>query len=79
MDEGHFERGYNFVKLTEMSYKTSLRCQNDMENLLPEKGSCEEASDFDSEDESQAEVVFGRMPLCTSSGRSVIGPDCLDL
>ena len=41
VDEGHFERGDNFIKLTEMSYKTFLRYQNDVEDLLPDKGSCE--------------------------------------
>ena len=50
-----------------------------MEDLLPDKGSCEEASDLDSEDESQADVVFERIPLGTSSGRSVIRPDRLEL
>lgn len=82
VDEGHFERGDNFVKLTEMSYETFLRHQNDVQDLLQDKGSCEETSDLDSEDESQADVtdvVFGRMPLRTSSGRSVVRPDRLDL
>ena len=82
VDEGHFERGDDFVKLTEMSYETFLRHQNDVEDLLPDKGSCEKTSDLDSEDESQADVtdlVFGRMPLRTSSGRSVVRPDRLDL
>ena len=33
VDKGHFERGNNFVKLTEMSYETLLRHQNDVEDL----------------------------------------------
>lgn len=79
VDEGHFERGDNFVKLTEMSYEAFLRHQNDVEDLLPDKESCEESSDLDSEDESQADVVFGGIPLRTSSGRNVVRPDRLDL
>ena len=63
-----------------MLYETFLRYQNEVEDFLPDKGSYKETSDLDSEDESQAEtVVFGRMSLCTSSGRSVIHPDRLDL
>lgn len=50
VEEGHFERGGNYIKLTEMSYETYLRFQNDVEVLLPEKGSCKVASDPDSED-----------------------------
>ena len=34
VDGGHFERGDNFVRLTEMSYETFLRHQNDVEDLL---------------------------------------------
>jgi len=79
VDEGHFKRGDNFVKLTEMSYEAFLRHQNDVEDLLPDKESCEESSDLDSEDESQADVVFGGIPLRTSSGRNVVRPDRLDL
>ena len=74
VDEGHFERGDNFVKLTEMSYEAFLRHQNDVEDLLPDKESCEESSDLDLED-----VVFGGIPLRTSSGRNVVRPDRLDL
>ena len=59
VDIGHFQRGDNFVKLTEMSCETFLRHQNEVENFLTDKGSCEETSDLDSEDESQADVVFG--------------------
>ena len=62
-----------------MSYETFLRYQSEVEDFLPDKGSCEETSDLDSEDESQVDMVFGRMSLCTSSGRSVIRPDRLDL
>ena len=62
-----------------MSYETFVRYQNEVEDLLPDKGSCDETSNLDSKDESQADVVFGRMPLHTSSGRSVIHPDRLDL
>jgi len=54
VDIGHFQRGDNFVKLTEMSYETFLRYQNEVEDFLPAKGSYEETSDLDSEDESQA-------------------------
>ena len=36
--EEHFEKGCDFVKLTEVSYETFLRYQNDMEDLLPDKG-----------------------------------------
>jgi len=55
VDVGHFQRGDNFVKPTEMLYETFLRYQNEVEDFLPDKGSCEETSNLDSEDESQAD------------------------
>lgn len=67
--------------MSEASYKTLFRYQNDIEYLLPdkEKESCEEDSEKDSEDDSRVDVVFGGMLLCTVSGRPVIPPNCLDL
>ena len=44
-----------------MSYETFLRYQSEVEDFLPDKGSCEETSDLDSEDESQVDMVFGRI------------------
>ena len=79
VDVEHFQRGDNFVKPTEMLYETFLRYQNEVEDFLPDKGSCEETSDLDFENENQSDVVFGGMSLHTSSGRSVIRPDHLDL
>ena len=67
------EKGCDFVKLTEVSYETFLRFQNDMEDLLPDKEGGEENSDLDSDDEENpADVVFGGMPLRTTSGRTVV-------
>ena len=78
--EEHFEKGCDFVKLTEVSYETFLRYQNDVEDLLPDKEGGEEDSDLDSDDdENPADVVFGGMPLRTTSGRTVIRPNRLDL
>ena len=78
--EEHFEKGCDFVKLTEVSYETFLRYQNDVEDLLPDKEGGEENSDLDSYDgENPADVVFGGMPLRTTSGRTVIRPNRLDL
>ena len=78
--EEHFEKGCDFVKLTEVSYETFLRYQNDVEDLLPDKEGGEEDSDLDSDDdENQADVVFGGIPLRTTSGRTVIRPNRLDL
>ena len=69
--------------MSEASYETFLRYQNDIEDLLPEREfeveSCEEDSDQDSEDDSPADVVFGGMLLRTASGRPVIRPNRLDL
>ena len=71
--EEHFEKGCDFVKLTEVSYETFLRYQNDVEDLLPDKEGGEEDSDLDSDDdENPADVVFGGMPLRTTSGRTVV-------
>lgn len=69
------------MKLTEVSYETFLRYQNDdVEDLLPEKDGSEEDSDLDSDDDENPEnVVFGGMPLRTTSGRTVIRPNRLDL
>ena len=78
--EEHFEKGCDFVKLMEVSYETFLRYQNDVEDLLPDKEGGEENSDLDSDDdENPADVVFGGMPLRTTSGRTVIRPNRLDL
>ena len=78
--EEHFEKGCDFVKLTEVSYETFLRYQNDVEDLLSDKEGGEEDSDLDSDDdENPADVVFGGMPLRTISGRTVIRPNRLDL
>ena len=54
VEEGHFQRETNVLKLSEASYETFLRYQNDIEDLLPERGveSCDEDSDQDSEDDS---------------------------
>ena len=80
VEEGHFEKGCDFVKLTEVSYETFLRYQNDVEDLLPEKEGGEKDSNIDADDdEIPANVVFGGMPLCTTSGRIVIRPNRLDL
>ena len=44
-----------------------------MEDLLPDKKGGEENSDLDSDDEENpADVVFGGMPLRTTSGRTVV-------
>ena len=80
MGEEHFEKRYDSVKLTEVSYETFLRYQNDLEDLLPDKDGGEEDSDLDSDDgENPADVVFGGMPLRTTSERTVSRPNHLDL
>ena len=68
------------MKLAEVSYEPFLRYQNVMKDLLPEKEGCEKDSDIDfDDDENPADVVSGRMPLRTTSERTVIGPNRLDL
>ena len=81
MGEEHFEKGYDYVKLTELSYETFLRYQNDVEDLLPVKEGGEEDSDLASDDDENplADVVFGGMPLRTTSGRTVIRPNRANL
>ena len=81
VEEGHFQRETNILKLSEASYETFLRHQNDIQDLLPERevDSCEEDSDQDSEDDSPADVVFGGILLRTASERPFIRPNCLDL
>ena len=49
--EGHFEKGCDFVKLTEASYETFLRYQNDVADLLPEKEGGVKDSDLGSYDD----------------------------
>ena len=81
MEEGHFEKGCDFVKLTEVSYETFLRYQNDVEDLLPEKEGGEQDSGIDSDDydDNPADMVFGGMPIHTTSGRTDICSNCLNL
>ena len=76
-----FSETGNILKLSEASYETLFRYQNDIEDLLPDKEveSCEEDSEQDSEDDSYVDMVFGEMPLCTTSGRPVIHPNRMDL
>ena len=81
VDEGHFEKGCDSVKLMEVSYmyEKFLRYQNDVEDLLPEKEGGEKDSDIDSDDgENPADVAFLGMSLCTTSRRTVIHPNRLD-
>ena len=67
-------------KTKNISYETFLRYKNDVEDLLPDKEGGEEDSDLDSDDyENPADVVFGGMPLRTTSGRTVIRRKRLDL
>ena len=81
VEEGHSQKETNVLKLSKASYKTFLRYQNDIEDLLPEREvkSCEEDSDQVCEDDSPADVVFGGMLLRTASGRPFIRPNRLDL
>ena len=81
--EGHFQRETNVLKLSEASYETFLRYQNDIEYLLPKRDveSCEEDSDQDSEDDSPADVqpcspadaLRHRIPETSYSSKS-LGP-----
>ena len=49
------------MKLTEVSYETFLRYQNDVEDLLPEKEGGEKDSGINSDDDDNpADVVFWR-------------------
>ena len=74
VEERHSQKETNVLKLSEASYETFLRYQNDIEDLLPKRD-----QDQDSEDDSPADVVLGGMLLRTASGRPVIRPDRLDL
>ena len=70
----------NILKLSEASYETLFRYQND-KDLLPdgEVESNEEDSEQDSEKDSRVDAVFGEMLLCTASRRPVIHPNRMDL
>jgi len=62
-------RHFSDIKMTSKTFHVPER---DVE-------SCEKDSDQDSEDDSPADVVFGRMLLRSASGRPVIRPNRLDL
>ena len=82
VEEENFQRlEIIILKLSEASYETLFRYQNDIEYLLAdnEVESCEEDSEQDFEDDSRVDVVFGGMLLCTASGRPVIHPNRMDL
>lgn len=77
VEEGHFQREQNVLKLSEASYETFLKCQRDNEDLLPDRkvGRCNEDNEQDSEDDRPADVVLLRI----ASGRPPIRPNRLDL
>ena len=77
LEEGHFQREQNVLKLSEASYGTFLKCQRDNEDLLPDRevGSCNEDNEQQySEDDRPADVVLLRI----ASGRPLIRPNRLD-
>ena len=73
VEEGHFQREQNVLKLSEASYETYLKCQRDNEDLLPDRevGSCNEDNEQYSEEDRPADVVLLRI----ASGRPLIRPN----
>ncbi|KAL9976772.1 hypothetical protein ACROYT_G014102 [Oculina patagonica] len=68
-DENAFQKGEDFIKLSEELYEQLLNELHDIADILPECESC------DSDDESDKEYT----PVQTSSGRRVVPPNRLDL
>ena len=72
-------RGHYFIKLSEETYETLLSEFHDVEDLLLEGEGCDEASEEESDEESNSNVLVEARPLRTLSGRMVFRPNGLDL
>ena len=79
VDETEIQTGHCFIKLSEETYETLLSELNCFEDLLPEGEGCEEASEKESDKESNSNVLVEARPLRTLSGRMVFRPNGLDL
>lgn len=79
VDETEIETGRCNIKLSEEAYETLLSELHDVEDLLPEGESCEEASDEEMDEENNSNVLVEARPLRTSSGRMVFRLNRLDL
>ena len=71
--------GDSFIKLSEEAHETLLSELKDVEDLLPEGESCDEASDKESDKENASNLLVETTPLRTLSGRMVSRPNRLDL
>ena len=65
VDETEIQTGYCFIKLSEETYETLLSELHDVEDLLPEGEGCEEASEEESDEELNSNVLVEARPLGT--------------
>ena len=79
VDETEIQTGYCFIKLSEETYETLLSELHDVEDLLPEGESCEEASEEKSNEGRNSNVLVEARPLGTLCGRMVFRSNRLDL
>ena len=77
--ETEIQTGYCFIKLSEETYETLLSELHDVEDLLPEGEGYEEASEEESDEERNSNVLVEARPLGTLCGRMVFRPNHLDL
>ena len=78
VDETEIQAGHCFIKLSEETYETLLSELHDFEDLLPEGEDCEEASEKESDEESNSIVLVEARPLQTLSGTMVFRPNRLE-
>ena len=79
VDKRETQIGDSVIKLSEEAYETLLSELKDVEDLLPEGESCDEASDEESDEENASNLLVETTPFRTLSGRIVSRPNRLDL
>ena len=79
VDETEIQTGYCFIKLSEETYETLLSELHVVEDLLPEGEGCEEASEEESNEERNSNVLVEARPLGTLCSRMVSRLNRLDL
>ena len=78
VDETEIQTGHCFIKLSEETYETLLSELHDVEDLLPEGEGCDEASEEESDKESNSNLLVEARPLRTLFGRMVLMPNRFD-
>ena len=78
VDANYFDQQQGSVKLSENYYEQLLNNIRNVEDLLPEVQESQRDKDDDSDDEDVG-VYVESTPMRTSSGRTVVRPNRLDL